>query len=330
MYHRIAEGDIDPWGLCVSPRNFGAHLEVLADRLLLLTMDDVSSGELPRRRAVVVTVDDGYGDTRTAAAPLFRQYGVPVIVYVMTGGFSGGVACWWDVLAELLLRPRSLPRNLPPELRTPELESLLAAARTLTVDDARRYSRWSAYDAPPTARHTLYMGLWRRLIEAPSFEQPRMIRALGEWVTGDATPEARLLNAEDVAFLHAEPLITIGAHTVRHLALPRLDVDEQRKEMLDSAQELQDVTGSPILHFAYPYGRYDSVVSRTARMAGFVTSVTTDPGLVGGRSDLFVLPRFQVPDIDGERFELWLDSIYTGDNGEGRSKQGQRSRLDRS
>ena len=29
MYHRIAQDDLDPWRLCVSPDNFSAQLELL-------------------------------------------------------------------------------------------------------------------------------------------------------------------------------------------------------------------------------------------------------------------------------------------------------------
>ena len=30
MYHRIADPDLDPWSLCVSPENFAQHLETLS------------------------------------------------------------------------------------------------------------------------------------------------------------------------------------------------------------------------------------------------------------------------------------------------------------
>ena len=29
MYHRIAEVDFDPWGICVTPEHFAEHLAVL-------------------------------------------------------------------------------------------------------------------------------------------------------------------------------------------------------------------------------------------------------------------------------------------------------------
>src|SRR4029453_8146560 len=77
MYHRIAAADRDPWNLCVSPERFDEHLAVLARALRPLSMAQLVQALQERRlprRAVVVTLDDGYADNLHAAKPLLERH----------------------------------------------------------------------------------------------------------------------------------------------------------------------------------------------------------------------------------------------------------------
>lgn len=311
MYHRIADSDLDPWRLCVSPSHFDEQLEALNQRGLLTTLDEVAFGTLPSRPAVVLTLDDGYADTLTDARPVLDRHQAPIVIYVTTAGLPGDMACWWDVLAELLLRPGRLPSRLAPDFAPSALEHLAEQAVEYRAADAERHARWSASEAPPTARHALYLGLWRWLVVANWPQQLHRMEALRQWAGRAGTPEARLLDGDEVLALHADPLVTIGAHTDHHLALPALDPEDRRVEIIGNLRWLERLTGGPIAHFAYPYGRYDRAVVDTVRGAGFVTSVTTDPTLVHRDADLFSLPRVQVPDLDGDRFSRWLESVFS-------------------
>ena len=61
MYHRVAEDDLDPWQLCVSPNNFAAQMDLLRRTRRPMRLDDLTrelaQGHCPRG-AVVVTFDD--------------------------------------------------------------------------------------------------------------------------------------------------------------------------------------------------------------------------------------------------------------------------------
>jgi peptidoglycan/xylan/chitin deacetylase (PgdA/CDA1 family) len=99
-YHRVAAGVEDPFGLCVSPENFAAHLEEIVRRREPSTFDDLSAPS--RRSRVIVTFDDGYSDNLSNALPIAESKGVPITVFVTSGLLGGHRGYWWDRLAVLL------------------------------------------------------------------------------------------------------------------------------------------------------------------------------------------------------------------------------------
>jgi D-inositol-3-phosphate glycosyltransferase len=61
----------------------------------------------------------------------------------------------------------------------------------------------------------------------------------------------------------------IGAHTMTHRHLTTISDEEAYKEMVDSREYLEQVTGRPITSFCYPAGMHTSVHARIAERAGF-------------------------------------------------------------
>lgn len=84
------------------------------------------------------------------------------------------------------------------------------------------------------------------------------------------------INLCDLETLTSEPLCTIGAHTVSHPMLRK--VKNSYEEIADSKKQLEDLIGSKVKYFAYPYGRPSSIsnrVKRQARKAGFEIAFCT-------------------------------------------------------
>jgi peptidoglycan/xylan/chitin deacetylase (PgdA/CDA1 family) len=85
----------------------------------------------------------------------------------------------------------------------------------------------------------------------------------------------------------------IGSHTLNHCDLTALGEDEAREEIVASKKKLEDLLGRPITHFCYPYGRWTYPLRDMVQEAGYLTAVTTLPGLnPGGSLDPFSLKRF--------------------------------------
>ena len=102
-YHRFGHGG---GKMVISPANFAAQLDWLARNdyrvIPLAQLAGYLAGRdaLPRR-AVVITIDDGYESTYRHALPLLRKYGFPATLFVYTDFVGAGDALSWQQLQEL-------------------------------------------------------------------------------------------------------------------------------------------------------------------------------------------------------------------------------------
>lgn len=91
------------------------------------------------------------------------------------------------------------------------------------------------------------------------------------------SPAGRMLAEDEIRALAAEGW-EIGAHTMTHPDLSRLDYGRCVSEIVRSREALERISGRPIRTFAYPFGRYGPEAVAAARNAGFRAAVTTGSG----------------------------------------------------
>ena len=108
-------------------------------------------------------------------------------------------------------------------------------------------------------------------------------------------PDDLMMTSSQVAAL-ARDDFGIGAHTVSHPILARLDPVTARQEIQRGRQRLEEIARSPVRLFAYPNGRpgedYTVHTTELVRQLGFAAAFTTAHGVAGRDADLFQLPRF--------------------------------------
>lgn len=102
--------------------------------------------------------------------------------------------------------------------------------------------------------------------------------------------------------------VELGAHTVTHPDLSLMDREACLREMEDSRRVLEELTGSSVSTFAYPFCRYGSEAVAAARDAGFAAAVTCEGR--GGWSPL-EMKRAMLTGKDGAAsFALKLADAY--------------------
>ncbi len=88
------------------------------------------------------------------------------------------------------------------------------------------------------------------------------------WVDGTEPGVLQTMSREEVARLSAEGM-TIGSHSRHHHDLTTLTESEVYTDLRDSKEILEELTGGPVIHLAYPRGRHNAGVRRAASRAGF-------------------------------------------------------------
>lgn len=102
------------------------------------------------------------------------------------------------------------------------------------------------------------------------------------------------ISSESLKCLDADPLCTIGAHTVSHPRLDTLSLDDQQKEITQSRQELEALLGHPVHHFSYPHGAYNADTLTIVKHQSFRTALCAWGGTVRRGATPLTLPRIEL------------------------------------
>ena len=122
------------------------------------------------------------------------------------------------------------------------------------------------------------------------------------WDTPGGEPRQPLMTAAQKQEM-ATTGIEFGAHTQNHRDLTQLPSEEAWAEITDSRRALQELTGQPVLSFAYPYGRFTPEVKALVAKAGFHYAVAISSGGLDWEEDLLEIFRVYVfPEDTGLSF----------------------------
>jgi len=252
-------------------RRSGVDLVSLDELHRRMTVGDFS------RRFVCFTFDDGYRDTLQWAYPILKEAGVPFAVYVPTSFPDRLGELWWLVLEAVIGRNDRV--------------GLVIDGRDRKFDCASIAEKRALYDE-------IYWWLRARPTEA---ELRSVVRNLAAFYHVDiaAFCDELCMTWNELAQLAADPLVTIGAHTVNHPALAKLTKDAVRSEMDLSRSVIEAALSLRPEHLSYPYGDPGSAGRREFEVAaelGFKTAVTTRPGVLFAEHSqhLTALPRISL------------------------------------
>ena len=213
------------------------------------------------RRFVCLTFDDGYRDTLQWAYPILKAAGVPFAVYVPTSFPDRLGELWWLVLEAVIARNDRIG---------------------FVID-----GRDCKFDCRTVAeKRALYDELYWWLRDRPTESEMRgVIRNLAAFYHVDiaAFCDELCMTWPELAELTADPLVTIGAHTVNHPELAKLSKETARSEMDLSRSVIEAALSVKPQHLSYPFGDRTSAGAREFEVAaelGFKTAVTTRPGVL--------------------------------------------------
>ena len=103
-----------------------------------------------------------------------------------------------------------------------------------------------------------------------------------------------IMTADRVRDLAEDALVGIGSHTVDHLSMRGLTVDEMRQQAVASRRRLEELLHRPITMFSYPYGQRCDYSPRSEQIlseSGYDVAVTTSWGTRNSAAHLLRLRR---------------------------------------
>ncbi len=285
IYHQVLDGPDPLRPGTVTRDDFAWQMATLAACFNVLPLAEAArrleEGTLPPR-AVAITFDDGYRDNVDNALPLLQANGLTATFFITTGTL--GRYMWNDAVIESVRRAPGSGLDTGP-----------LGLGVLPVDD----------EAARVA--TLYRML-RALKTWPRERRDAAVAALLE-STGTPAPEGLMMDTGHVRMLSAAGM-GIGAHTVTHPILTRIDREQARDEITEGRDSLEAITGDRIPLFAYPNGRpgddYTASHVELVRELGFSAAVSTAWGANRRGVDRFQLRRLSLWDRTPERFATRL------------------------
>ena len=241
---------------------------------------------------VALTFDDGYRDNRDYALPVMRRHNAPFTMFVTSGFADRTSPLWWIDLEEAI---RGLSR----------VKTTIAGA---TFERSAR---------TPDEKQAVFDEIYWLLRPAPEERLLRVVADLAAQAGVDSSAVASKLcmDWDELRGYAADPLCTIGAHTMTHPMLAKLDEAFARAEIDLGRRAIEENLGMDVCHLAYPVGDPGSAGAREFALAaelGFASAVTTRPGMVFTEHSehLMALPRLSVNGNWQDR--RYLEVLLTG------------------
>lgn len=246
----------------------------------------LQQGNLPAR-AAAITFDDGYADNHVVALPILQRQGLSATFFIAVGFLDGG-RMFNDTVIE------TVRRCAQPAL---DLTSLGLGRHAVGALEEKRQA------IPALLSQIKYQ---------PFAQRQETVGALAD-IAGVKLSDDLMMTRRQVQALH-EAGMGIGAHTVQHPILARLEPEAAEREMADCRDELQALLAEPVTLFAYPNGQpgtdYRPEHVEMTRRLGFQAAVSTAWGVARRDSDPFQLPRFTPWGRSRGRFGLGLVRNY--------------------
>jgi peptidoglycan/xylan/chitin deacetylase (PgdA/CDA1 family) len=106
-------------------------------------------------------------------------------------------------------------------------------------------------------------------------------------------PEVLLMNEKQIREMSAAG-IEFGSHTVIHTNLSKCSREQIRKELVESKQMIEQLTGKEVVSIAYPYGAVNETIKSIATEIGYEFGIATNSGPLKFYEDLFEIRRTQI------------------------------------
>lgn len=237
MYHRFCDS---PEGDKVSADIFDRQMQVLKNGFNVIHMSQACeelnrNNKLPAN-TIVLTIDDGYRDFYKIAYPILKKYDLSATIYITTGFIDRKTWLWPDIISYIIDQCTNNSIYIYDNNSNKIYLSL--------KDEDEKSKSWHKL-----IRLCISMSDTRRreLIS-------RIIKDVDVKVPKEPVEEYQPMTWDDIYELSCNN-IEIGAHTINHPILSKLDKNELEFEVSGAKSRIEKIIGKPVSSFCYPNGQ---------------------------------------------------------------------------
>lgn len=275
-------------------QRFDQQMGWISSWLNVLPLDQaierLTNQSLPER-AAAITFDDGYADNYTIALPILQKHRLSATFFIATGFIDGG-HMWNDTIIESIRHCQKT---------TIDLGALNLGCHCI---------------ASPEQKRSAIQTIISQLKYQPLAERVERTAYIAEIAEMPVINDLMMTSAQ-IKALH-DTGMQIGAHTVSHPILARINLDTARDEIATNKEILEYLLKEKISTFAYPNGKpgidYLPEHRDLVKELGFSGALSTIKGVSDSASDIFQLPRFTPWSKQRLRYSLQLLSNCLSDS----------------
>lgn len=272
MLHQVNRAN-NPLGLSILPELFEELVVFLNTRYEIISLADavdcLNCNTTPS--GCVLTFDDGYRDNYDFAFPILKKHNVPATIFVTLDALDSGVF-GWDLFDQAVMKTNS--------------ESLDLQTFGLAM-----------YQLAGADRSALIRDLHKILKTLPDVQKRQVVDHVITKYGYSNSKLRTMLTWDEAREMANSGLVTIGAHTITHPILSRIDKNQARLEIIEGKSLIEKNLGMPVQFFAYPNGSNDDFNDEHIAMvkeAGYTAACSTIPGDNCDNSELFSLRRIDI------------------------------------
>ena len=256
MYHGVPRGcgpthPVAPWENTqpLKAKVFEQHISFLERNCTFIRPEEYATARGSLRRPVaLLTFDDGFRNNAEVVVPILKRHNIPAVFFISSRHCAPGKYLWPNYL-------QMLETYFPGDGVTlnGEFIPLQGTQRRPGIKELK--DGLVALKPHPNA---IYTAIDAQLPPLESF----MSAAL-------RADECEGMTVEQVQSLAADPLFTVGAHTIDHPYLTRCEPQEAERQMYENKSWLESLTGKRCDLLAYPLGDFNSKTVEACRHVGF-------------------------------------------------------------
>lgn len=280
-YHSLGPDDevMDAWTVA-RVSEFRRQIEFLRHQFDIVSLDDaLQPCPAPNRPRAVITFDDGDVGLFSHLLPIVEAEALPVTLYIATAQIESGQPYWFDHIMNALQN---------------------TGATVLTVD-ANGPKSWTVGPETGAARWAVISDILDTLKQVQPDQRQVLTQSILDQAgpnTSEATQLAPLTRAQ-LEKLAQNPHVTIGAHSHCHNLLDQIPLEQAEDSIRKSRVLLQDWTGQPVDHFAYPNGNHTPALHKLVQEVGFSSATILGQTLCQpAQTNPYALPRVLVGRYD--------------------------------